>query len=110
MPQAELARRLDVSPQAVAKLELSEADGSIRLDTLRRAAAALDCTLIYALVPNTSLEEIVDRRAREVAQHEVERVRNTMLLEDQAGGEDDEARLVNELAEQAKHSPALWRE
>lgn len=110
MPRTELARRLGVSGQAVAKLEASEADSSIRLDTLRRAAAALDCTLVYALVPNRSLDEIVDRRANEVARRDVQRVRQTMLLEDQRGGEDDEERLVKELAERAKQSSALWRD
>ncbi len=110
MPRAELARRLGVTDQAVSKLEASEADGSVRLETLRRAGEALDCTLVYALVPNTSLDEIVNRRAHEVARRNVQRVGHTMLLEDQRGGEDDTERLVEELAEQAKHSPALWRD
>lgn len=110
MPRAELARRLGVSGQAVAKLEASEADGSIRLDSLRRAAEALDCTLVYALVPNASLEEIVDHRAREIARRQVERVQHTMLLEDQRGGDEDAGRLIDELTEQAKQSSTLWRE
>jgi hypothetical protein len=33
-----------------------------------------------------------------------------MLLEDQRGGEGDTERLVDELAEQVKLSPALWRD
>jgi predicted DNA-binding mobile mystery protein A len=110
MPRAELARRLGVTGQAVAKLEGSEAEGSIRLDSLRRAAEALDCTLVYALVPNASLEEIVDRRAHELARRQVGHAQQTMLLEDQHGGDEDAERLVKELAEQAKQSPALWRE
>jgi predicted DNA-binding mobile mystery protein A len=99
-----------VSGQAVANLEGSEADGSIRLDSLRRAAEALDCKLVYALVPNASLDEIVDRRAHEIARRQVGRVQHTMLLEDQRGGDEDVERLIDELAEQAKQSPALWRE
>jgi hypothetical protein len=38
--------------------------GSIQLATLRRVAAALDCTLVYAFVPKKSLEETVRSRAR----------------------------------------------
>jgi predicted DNA-binding mobile mystery protein A len=110
MPRAEVARRLGVTGQAVASIEKSEAEGSIRLDTLRRAAEALDCTLVYALVPRTSLEEIVDQRARDVARRRVDRVQHTMLLEDQRGGAEDADRLVNELAEQVKESHSLWRE
>ncbi len=108
MPRDELARRLGMTKQGVAALETSEADGSIKLETLRRAADALGCKLVYALVPHNSLEEIVDKRAHEVARRDVERVRHTMLLEDQRGGEDDTERLVDELAEQAKRSPSLW--
>ena len=110
MPRAEVARRLDVTDQAVASIEKSEADGSIQLDTLRRAAAALDCTLVYALVPKQSLEAIVDNRAHLVARRDVDRVMHTMLLEDQLGGEDDTERLVDELAERMRESPALWRD
>ncbi|GLS32285.1 hypothetical protein SAMN04488498_106230 [Mesorhizobium albiziae] len=50
---------LGIRPQSVEALEKFEANGSIKLDTLRRAAEALDCTLVYALVPNTSLEAMV---------------------------------------------------
>jgi predicted DNA-binding mobile mystery protein A len=110
MPRAELARRLGVTGQAIANLERSEADGSIRLDSLRRAAEALDCRLVYALVPNASLDDIVDRRAHEIARRQVSRVQHTMLLEDQRGGDEDVERLIDDLAEQAKESPALWRE
>ena len=110
MSSADLARRLGRTRQAVLQMERSEADGSIRFETLRRAASALDCTLVYALVPNTPLEESVDRRAREVAERNVQAVQQTMLLEDQLGGADERERLVGELAEQIKSSSRVWRE
>jgi predicted DNA-binding mobile mystery protein A len=110
MPRKTVALRLGITDQAVAAMEQSEADGSIRLDTLRRAAEALDCTLVYAVVPDTSLEEIVDQRAHEVARRQVDRVQHSMLLEDQQGGADEADRLTDELAEQTKQSPSLWRE
>ena len=55
----QFAKRLLVRPQSVDALEKSEANDSIKLEALRRAAEALDCTLVYALVPNTSLGEAV---------------------------------------------------
>jgi predicted DNA-binding mobile mystery protein A len=110
MPRDELARRLKITKQGVAKLEASEADGTIGLDTLRRAAEALDCTVVYALVPRTSLETIVDERAREVAVREVAAVEHTMLLEDQSADAADSERLVDELAGRLKESARLWRE
>lgn len=110
MSSADLAARLGTTRQAVSQMEKSEVDGSIRLETLRRAAVGLDCTLIYALVPNDSLERIVDRRAHQVAAGEAERVRQTMLLEDQLVDDSlDKQRLVDELAEELKNSRRLWR-
>jgi len=110
MSSTNLAARLGTTRQAVSQMERSEVDGSIRLETLRRAAGELDCTLVYALVPNDSLEEIVDRRAHQVAVEEAERVQQTMLLEDQLVDDSlDKQRLVDELADELKNSRRLWR-
>jgi predicted DNA-binding mobile mystery protein A len=110
MSAADLGRRMGLSRQAVLQMERSEADGSIRLETLRRAAEALDATLSYALVPNASLDEQVDRRAREVAEREVDAVEQTMLLEDQLGGADERDELVARLAETVRSSAGFWRD
>ena len=110
MPLAEVARRTDMSLQRIAQIEASEANGSVQLDTLRRAAEALDCTLVYAIVPRDSLEATVDRQARLIALADAQSVRQTMLLEDQLGAEEEQARLIDELADELKRSPAaLWR-
>src|SRR5260370_35432201 len=52
MTGVQFAKRLAIRPQSVEALEKSEANGSIPLKTLRRAAEALDCTLGCALVPH----------------------------------------------------------
>lgn len=111
MSLADLGRRMDVSRQAAAQIELGEADGSIRLDTLRRAADALGCDLFYALVPRSSLDATVVGRAREVAAADAARTLHTMALEAQSGGEDDVERLIDELADAAIITPRrLWRD
>lgn len=83
MTGVQFARRLDVSPQNVESLEKSEANGTIKLETLRRAAEALDCTLVYALVPNTTLDGAVSTRARSIALRDLGRVAHSMKLEAQ---------------------------
>ena len=110
MPRAELARRAHVSGAAIANLERSEAAGSIQLDSLRRVAEALDCVLVYALVPNSSLEETVEQRARTIARRQVGQAQQSMLLEDQRGGDEEVEHLIERIAEQTKNSPALWRD
>ena len=83
MNGVQFARRLGVRPPSVVALEASEESGAIQLKTLRRAAEALDCTLVYALVPNDSLEGAVRVRARKIALRALGRVAHTMKLEAQ---------------------------
>jgi predicted DNA-binding mobile mystery protein A len=94
MTTAQLAKRLGVKQPTVVALEQSEAKGTIELATLRRVAEALDCTLVYALVPNKPLEAMVRDRARIFIRRRRAPVEHSMLLEDQAvTGRDDETRL-----------------
>ncbi|RDI99204.1 helix-turn-helix domain-containing protein [Dyella solisilvae] len=55
MSQSDLARRLGVLPSSVVKLENSERADTVRVDTLRRAASAMDCELVVLLVPRQPL-------------------------------------------------------
>src|ERR1017187_1256120 len=83
MSTAQLAKRLGVKQPSVVALEQSEAKGTMELATLRRVADALDCTLVYALVPNKPLEATVRDRARTFARRRLQPVEHSMLLEDQ---------------------------
>jgi len=65
-------------------MEQSELKGTIQLATLRRIAAAMNCTLVYALVPNDALETIVQDQARKMAKRRMQSVEHSMLLEDQS--------------------------
>jgi predicted DNA-binding mobile mystery protein A len=74
---------MGIRQPSVVNLERSEEKGSIELATLRRVAAALDCNLIYALVPNKPLETTIRERARALLRRRRRPVEHTMLLEDQ---------------------------
>lgn len=80
---AQLGHMLDVRSQSIDDLERSEAAGTISLETLRRVGRAIDCTLVYALVPNTSLQAMVEQRAEDLAKAALAGVSHTMALEDQ---------------------------
>jgi predicted DNA-binding mobile mystery protein A len=110
MSRVQLAKRLTVRQQSVEKLEASEANESIQLKTLRRAAEALDCTLVYALVPNTSLEGAVRARARQIAMRDLGRVAHTMKLEAQDTGDANlEARIEAYIRDSLRERD-LWDE
>jgi len=83
MTTAQLAGRLNIKQPSLVELEQSEAKGTIELRTLRRVAEALDCTLVYALVPNKPLDIIVRDRARAFERKRREYVEHSMLLEGQ---------------------------
>ena len=109
MTGAQLGTRLGVSPQSVDSLERSEANGTVKLETLRRAAEALNCTLVYALVPKRPLEEIVQERANAIAAHELGRIAHTMTLEAQGTvGGDQKVRLEEYIREHVRLSD-LWK-
>ena len=84
MTTGQFAQRLGVAQPRVVALEKAEANEVVSLKTLRQAAEALDCELVYALVPRVSLEEMVRERAHKVADQQLARADQTMRLENQA--------------------------
>lgn len=83
MTSRQLAARVGIAQPTLSLLEKSEADGRIQLDTLARVADALDCELVYALVPRRPLSDTVAARLDEVAQARYRRTAHSMALEDQ---------------------------
>ena len=83
MTTAQLGKRLDVSQPRIVELEQSEVSGGVTLNTLQRAAEALGCRLVYALVPDRPLSETVRERAELVATRQANAVAQSMRLEDQ---------------------------
>lgn len=108
MSAAALATRLGITAGAVTRLEQSEAADRIQLDTLRRAADALGCDLVYLLVPRRPLDAVVRDRARELARKQIAAVEQTMRLEDQATGMASE--MEERFAEQLLERGGLWRD
>src|ERR1700729_3665738 len=103
-----LAARLGTTAGAVTRLEQSEAAGKIGLDTLRRAADALGCDLVYLLVPRRPLSEVVWERARELAHEQAIAVEQTMLLEGQQTGQ--VSAMEEKLARHLLERGGLWRD
>lgn len=83
MTTAQLASRMGVAQPRVAELEKREAARVVTLQSLERAAEALDCHLVYILVPKGSLEDRIIARAEAVADLHLSAVDHTMRLEKQ---------------------------
>jgi predicted DNA-binding mobile mystery protein A len=110
MTTAQLAKRIGVSQPRVVGIEKAETDGSLTLESLERAARALDCRLVYALVPRTALEAMVEDRARAIARRRLTTTSHSMALEAQRVDETIESeqleRMVRKLVDKA--GSELW--
>jgi len=112
MSTRQLAARMKVAQPTVVQLEQSEERGTIQLATLRRAADAMNCDLVYALVPREgSLEATVLTQARRRASTVIDAVDRSMELEDQAVTDPVEYQAaMDRTALQVAASRRLWDE
>lgn len=106
------AKTLGVTTSTVTRLETSEADDTISLATLRRAAEALGCELQYALVPKQSLADTLEARATALARQQMAAISHSMALEAQATSPETVEAQTRALAESLLKGSrrALWRE
>ena len=86
MTAEQLAERMHLSRARVVQLENAEAHDAVTLRTLREAADALGCELVYAIVPKScdTLENIIKARVTHVAESRVLNVAHSMSLESQS--------------------------
>ena len=83
MSSPQLATRLDVSKSQASQIERMEIEDRITLKQLRRVADALDCDLVYALVPRQSIDSMIRDRAKLKAEQLVSKTDMQMKLEAQ---------------------------
>lgn len=112
MTTTQLAERLGVVQSRAVAIEKAEIKGSITLNSLEKAAQAMDCRLIYVLVPRQPLEELVRTRAERLAKKRMESTRHSMALEAQEVEADDEQeqlkRMIDRLLEKA--GSEIWED
>lgn len=108
MSGAELGRRIGVSAQAVSAMERSERSGAIRLETLERAANALGCDVVYALVPRQDLQRLVEDQARRKATAHIAPIAHHARLEDQEVGPEALDDEIEDLAQRFLDRRGLW--
>ena len=89
LSQEQVAKKISITRQSYDDLEAAEQRGAISLNSLQRAAEAMDCELVYFLVPR----ETVARTYQELAQahdplhQHLQATEHSMALENQAVGD-----------------------
>lgn len=107
----QLGDKLSITKQSVQEIEEREKEGSLTLTTLRDTANALEMKLIYGFVPKDgTLEDLIERKAKELAIRIVSRTSNTMKLEDQENSKERIKKAIEERTEIIKNEmpKMLW--
>lgn len=113
LTETELARRMNVSQARVHKLESAEIENAVTLRTLRKAANAMDCDLVYALVPKEgSIEDIFVKQAGRVAKKRTDIIQQTMALEKQELSDEVLKNAYHDILDELLHGPTrnVWKE
>ncbi|MBI4979489.1 MAG: mobile mystery protein A [Spirochaetes bacterium] len=100
MSLKQMGIKLGISIPSAKGLERRERNGSITINSLKKAADKLEMKLVYGFVPKgESLEKMIEEKAYEAAKKIVMRTAVNMQLEDQGNSQ---ARLEREIKNKAE--------
>jgi predicted DNA-binding mobile mystery protein A len=111
MSLRQLGARIGITAQSVKEIETREKLGTVTINTLKQVGLALEMRLIYGFIPNDkSLEQMIQKKAFELAKEIVLRTSGSMLLENQENTVERIREAINDRAEQIKNEMPkyLW--
>ena len=110
MTAKQLAGRLGIAQQAVARIEKDELSGSVAIKTMRRVAEGLDCVFVCGFVPRISLEATLRKQAQKLAAKRLAQASQTMSMEDQALSTRENEKVMSEMVDELvdKLPSNLW--
>ena len=111
MTLEQLGNKIKVSKQGAKNIEKSESIGTISLKSMKEIGRVLDMKFVYGFVPaDGSIENLVNRKAEELAKKIVLRTSQHMKLENQGNSDEQIKRAINDLAAELKRemSKSLW--
>jgi len=111
MSLRQLGNKLGTNVASVNELEKREIEGAITIKKMNEVARALDMKFTYAFIPKTgTLENMIEKRAKELATEIVLRTSQTMKLEDQQNSDTRINDAIRERTEELKNElpKILW--
>ncbi len=111
----QLAIRVGVGHGSINQLEKREPLKKVTLESLQSAAQAMDCKLIYAIVPNKikgTLADIIEQRANLAAVKILNAVNHSMRLEAQGTSKKELQEQIQRIANELKENgdSRIWQE
>jgi predicted DNA-binding mobile mystery protein A len=112
MSARQLAKRLGVKQQRIARIEQDEKQGKVTLNTLQNAAEAMDCVFVYGLVPRETLQRTIEEQAKRIALKRMARSNQMMRLEKQELSDSQKQKALYEVVEEILNTMprTLWDE
>lgn len=111
MTMAQLGTKLNITRQGVKRIEESEANSTVTLNSLKDVANAMDLKFVYALVPKSgTIDDLINLKAEKLAQKIVMRTNQNMKLEDQGIGDHKLSKTIKDLASEIKRElrKSIW--
>ncbi len=104
------AKRLNVTRAAIDQAERAELEGGVTLKYMDKAAKAVGCKFVYAIVPETSIEGIIEEQAIRKATALVKKAGGHMALEMQSLTDSQTDSEIKRLAEEFIRDmpPKFW--
>jgi predicted DNA-binding mobile mystery protein A len=97
MSLRQLGERLHITPQGVRDLEKREKEGAITINTLREVGRVLEMDLVYGFISrHNSLEDMIEERAREIAEEVVLKTWQNMKLNNPEKPENDIKKAIQQ--------------
>ena len=97
MSLRQLGERLHITPQGVRDLEKREKEGAITINTLKEVGRVLEMDLVYGFISrHNSLEDMIEERAREIAEEVVLKTRKTVQLDNSRKSENDIKKAIQQ--------------
>lgn len=106
-----LAKRLNCSQANITMMESRERKGTINLNTLDQLAKAMNCKLVYCIVPIQPFDKMLEEQAILIAKRQITLVHHSMLLEEQGLSEQQLKQMEEDyIRELLQGNPKkLWR-
>lgn len=105
MTMTQLASRMQITQSSFARLEEAEAEYRITLKSLRNAAKAMDCELVYVLLPKQKIEDIIRKQAKKFARKRLDEVSHHMALENQSLSDEQLQQVYEDLLYEILKNP-----
>jgi predicted DNA-binding mobile mystery protein A len=111
MTLEQLGNKLNMTKQGVKRIEESEAAGTITIKSLKEVGNALEMKFVYGFVPiDGSINSLLERKSRVLAEKIILRTNQNMMLEDQAIEKSKLKAAIDDLSKEIKSElkKSIW--